>query len=591
MKIKVFNDDTTHPFDQHRKNVYSQCGEDGVIEYLLGLANIRKGYFVEFGGWDGKHLSNCAWLADKGWQGCFIEGDSTRYVDLVRNYPEGKGVTSLNAYVGTSGENSLDALLDCVQAPAEITVMSIDIDGNDYHVWGALKRYKPVLCVVEFNPTIPANIGFVQDYDSTLNFGNSLAALNELAEQKGYALVAATDWNGFFMPKSMCERFAIPTYTPSQVKSRRLEAAIFHGYNGEVITAGETSLVWHGVPFRNEEFQILPAKLRRLPAGQEQDYYEALDRFKAQRGDAIGSEDISDLVMLFQMRQLKDDEGVLCPDRLRPLRDIGQPKTFIETGTYLGQTTAAMRTLFKKVVSIELSDELYMEACKKFADDTRVQLLHGDSATQLDIALDIAGSSPAMIWLDAHWSGGATARASENTPIMSELESIRRRGREGDIILIDDIRYFIDLPEGFDTHESNRGYPSLINLLEVIASLPGNYRAFMAGDVMVAMPERLWDKVQVSEVAQAVMALRLDSSPTEATRHWEGIVASATGEERDTLMRLPDFYAHSLLYGIGGHFCYWRGLLHELAQQHDAALADFVLARRCGVEVTKRSWE
>lgn len=591
MKIKVFNNDTSHPFDQYRKNIYSQCGEDGVIEYLLGLANIDKGYFVEFGGWDGKHLSNCALLADKGWQGCFIEGDSTRYLDLVRNYPEGKGVVSLNAYVGTTGENSLDALLDSARAPAEITVLSIDIDGNDYHVWNALKRYTPVLCVVEFNPTIPANVGFVQDYDRELNFGNSLAALNELAEQKGYALVAATDWNGFFMPKAMCEQFTIPTYTPSQIKSRRFEAAIFHGYNGEVITAGETSLVWHGVPFRNEEFQILPATLRRLPAGQGQDYYEALDRFKAQRGDGMGSKDISDTTVLFQMRQLKDDEGVLSPDRLRPLRDIGGTKAFIETGTYLGQTTAAMRTLFKQVVSIELSDELYIEACKKFADDASVRLLHGDSATQLDIALDVTGGSAVMIWLDAHWSGGATARASENTPIMSELESIRRRSRDGDIILIDDIRYFIDLPEGFDTHESNGGYPSLIRLLEVITSLPGNYRAFMAGDVLVAMPQCVWDQVRVSEVAQAVMALRLDSSPSEATHRWEGIVASATGEERDTLMRLPDFYAHSLQYGIGGHFCYWRGLLHEHTQRFDAALADFVLARRCGVEVAKRSWE
>lgn len=586
MKIKVFDDDTPHHFDQYRKNVYSQCGEDGVIEYLLGLANIDKGYFVEFGGWDGKHLSNCAWLADKGWQGCFIEGDSTRYLDLVRNYPEGKGVAAINAYVGTTGENSLDALLDCVQAPSLITVLSIDIDGNDYHVWDALKRYTPVLCVVEFNPTIPANIGYVQDYDSSLNFGNSLAALNELAEQKGYALVAVTDWNSFFMPKAMCEQFGIPTYTPSEVKSRRFEAAIFHGYNGEIVTAGETNLVWHGVPFRNQEFQILPAELRRIPAGQGEDYYQALDYFKAQR-----SKEVRDLNVLFQMRLLKDDDGILSPERLRPLRDIGGVKAFIETGTYLGQTTSAMRTLFKQVVSIELSDQLYMEACKRFADDAGVQLLHGDSATQLDIALDAAGETPAMIWLDAHWSGGSTARASENTPIMSELECICRRGRDGDIILIDDIRYFIDLPQGFDTHESNSGYPSLIKLLEMISSLCGNYQAFIAGDVMVAMPQRVWDQVQVSAVVQATMALRLDSSPSEATRRWEEIVAGATGEERDTLMRLPDFYANSLLYGIGGHFCYWRGLLRERDQQREAALADFVLARRCGVEVAKRTWE
>lgn len=586
MKIKVINHDTSHPFDLYRKNVYSQCGEDGVIEYLLGLASIERGYFVEFGGWDGKHLSNCAWLADKGWQGCYIEGDPIRYLDLVRNYPEGIGVATLNAYVGTTGESSLDALLDRVQAPSEITVLSIDIDGNDYHVWNALKRYTPILCVVEFNPTIPANISFVQTFDSTLNFGNSLAALNELAEQKGYSLVAATDWNGFFMPKAFCEQFAIPIYTPSQVKSRRFEAAIFHGYNGEIVTAGETNLVWHGVPFRDEELQILPAELRRIPAGQEEDYFKALDRFKAER-----SKQVKDLTLFFQMQLLKDDDGILATERLRPLRDIGGFEAFIETGTYLGQTTAAMRALFRQVISIELSDRLYEEARKKFADAPNVQLLHGDSACMIDIALDEASGVPAIIWLDAHWSGGVTARSSENTPIMAELESIRRRGRDSDILLIDDIRYFIDLPDGFDTHEANGGYPSLIKLLEVINSLSGNYRAFIVGDVMVAMPQRLWDQVLISDVVQAIMELRLDSSPSDANRRREEIVSAATGEERDTLMRLPDFYADSLQYGIGGHFCYWRGLLLERAQQRDAALADFVLARRCGVEVPKRAWE
>ncbi|WP_157221577.1 hypothetical protein [Herbaspirillum sp. YR522] len=266
--------------------MFSQCGEDGVIEYLLGLAGIDTGYFVEFGAWDGKHLSNSAWLAEKGWSGCFIEGDSTRFQDLLRNYGGNDRISALNAYVGTTGDNALDALLDRVDAPDEITVLSIDIDGNDYHVWNALQRHSALLCVIEFNPTIPAHVGYVQDNDPQLNFGNSLAALDELAREKGYALVAATDWNGFFMPAELCQRHGIPTYRPSQVKSRQFEAALFHGYNGEVVVAGEKTLVWHGVEIRDEDIQPLPPELRQLPAGQGQAYYEALDRFKAKRGKA-----------------------------------------------------------------------------------------------------------------------------------------------------------------------------------------------------------------------------------------------------------------------------------------------------------------
>ncbi|WP_157221576.1 hypothetical protein [Herbaspirillum sp. YR522] len=291
------------------------------------------------------------------------------------------------------------------------------------------------------------------------------------------------------------------------------------------------------------------------------------------------------------MRLLKDGANVLSPDRIRPLRDIGSTRTFIETGTYLGHTTAAMSPLFERVVSIELSDQLYRDALKKFATDSGVRLLHGDSARMLDHALDMTGGNAATIWLDAHWSGGSTARAAENTPIMTELALIARRGRDRDVILIDDIRYFIDLPEGFETHEANGGYPSLLRLMEALEALPGNFRAFMAGDVMIAMPAYLWNKVQVSDVVQAAMALRLNSTPCEATSRWEAMLATARGEERQTLMMLPDFYADSLKYGIGGHFCYWRGLLHEHDRQLDAARADFALARRCGVPVATRAWE
>ncbi|WP_156481340.1 hypothetical protein [Herbaspirillum rubrisubalbicans] len=295
--------------------------------------------------------------------------------------------------------------------------------------------------------------------------------------------------------------------------------------------------------------------------------------------------------MHFEMRSLKNSSGALSAQKVRPLRDLANISTFVETGTYLGETTAAMRELFRRVVSIELSSTLYQNAVKRFAEDDGVHLLQGDSALMLDDALDLTGGSGAMVWLDAHWSGGSTARAEENTPIMNELEVIRRRGRGDDIILIDDIRYFIDLPAGFETHESNGGYPSLRKLLELLRALPGNYQPYMAGDIMIAMPQSLWDKVEISDVIRAAMALRLDSSPSDATTRWEGMIAGAAGEERATLMTLPDFYADSLKYGIGGHFCYWRGLLHERDKKLDAAKSDFELARRCGVPVGKRNWE
>ena len=184
------------PFHQWLRNVNSQCGEDGVIEKLLHACGINRGYFVEFGAWDGRYLSNCAKLADEGWEGCFIEGDSDRFLKLRETYSTRPGITTVNAFVTTEGENCLDAILKRCSAPLDITVLSIDVDGIDYHIWASLTRCAPILCIIEFNPTISANVGYFQENDVTVSRGCSLRALWRLAQKKGYALVAATELNG-----------------------------------------------------------------------------------------------------------------------------------------------------------------------------------------------------------------------------------------------------------------------------------------------------------------------------------------------------------------------------------------------------------
>lgn len=67
---------------KYRKNYYSQNGEDGVIEEILKRMGIKQGWFVEFGAWDGKYLSNTYALVEKGWKGVEIEGDKTKFEKL-----------------------------------------------------------------------------------------------------------------------------------------------------------------------------------------------------------------------------------------------------------------------------------------------------------------------------------------------------------------------------------------------------------------------------------------------------------------------------------------------------------------------------
>ena len=99
--------------NKFKMNYFSQNGEDGVIEEICRRLQIADGWFCEFGAWDGKYLSNTYALFQKGWKGVFIEGDTEKYRELKSNFERNSGtdVWLLEAYVSSSGDNSLDNLL------------------------------------------------------------------------------------------------------------------------------------------------------------------------------------------------------------------------------------------------------------------------------------------------------------------------------------------------------------------------------------------------------------------------------------------------------------------------------------------------
>jgi len=116
-------------------------------------------------------------------------------------------------------------------------------------------------------------------------------------------------------------------------------------------------------------------------------------------------------------------------------------ETFIETGTYLGDTVSAVRDVFNKVYSIELDKTLYEKAKKQFSRHHNISILHGDSGSVLPAILAEI-NEPCLFWLDGHYSGGITAKGDLNTPIMQELNCILDHFIEEHVILIDDAREF-----------------------------------------------------------------------------------------------------------------------------------------------------
>lgn len=114
---------------------------------------------------------------------------------------------------------------------------------------------------------------------------------------------------------------------------------------------------------------------------------------------------------------------------------------FIETGTYLGSTVNGVKDLFEEIYSIELDTKLATRAKELFREIKKINILEGDSANVLPQLLK-GINRPVLFWLDAHYSGGITAKGEVECPILDELKAIFNWWIPGSIILIDDARLF-----------------------------------------------------------------------------------------------------------------------------------------------------
>jgi hypothetical protein len=192
--------------EDHEAQVYSQGGEDGVLQRIFERIGVAHKSYVEFGAWDGQHLSNTANLRlHHGWSGLLMEGSDRADESVVKR-----------EFV--SAEN-VNALFAKYAVPTDFDLLSIDIDGNDYWVWKAIAPYQPRVVIVEYNIFFGLDqartIVYDPDYiwDETKYHGASLAAFFKLAHEKGYSLVHTDSWapNAIFvldalLPSDFVER-------------------------------------------------------------------------------------------------------------------------------------------------------------------------------------------------------------------------------------------------------------------------------------------------------------------------------------------------------------------------------------------------
>jgi hypothetical protein len=207
--------------NEYEANVYSQFGEDGVIERIFRLIGEGTRVCCEFGAWDGVHLSNTRALIDRGWRGIFIEADRDRFADLKRRYPDSSRHLAINAAVDDR-EMTIGRLLAQHRVDADVDFLSIDIDGEDYYILRSLDVRPRLICIEVVAANDPASLAETPREIARNGVGQPLALFTQAAEEHGYRLICFTS-NAFYLRTDVGRERDLPTLTPVEAWNRYLE--------------------------------------------------------------------------------------------------------------------------------------------------------------------------------------------------------------------------------------------------------------------------------------------------------------------------------------------------------------------------------
>lgn len=192
--------------NRYERKIFSQNGEDGILEEIFNRIGTTNLFFVEFGVADGSE-NNTLFLLLRKWRGCWIEANSKNTHKIKARYDhliDGKKLLFKEAMI--TAEN-VESIFHEMNIPEEFDLLSIDIDGNDYYVWKAINQYKPRVVVIEYNSFFPPSLDRVTEYNANSvwdgsgylararAYGASLRALEILGKTKGYKLVGC-DFRG-----------------------------------------------------------------------------------------------------------------------------------------------------------------------------------------------------------------------------------------------------------------------------------------------------------------------------------------------------------------------------------------------------------
>lgn len=214
--------------------VFSQWGDDGIIQYLVNYLDIDNKTFIEFGVEDYLESNTRFLLINDNWSGLIMDGSESHISKIKNDEMYWKyDLTAKSAFITAENINQIISEEDI---NGKIGLLHIDIDGNDYWIWKALKVVEPIIMIVEYNSifgyeraiTIPYKADFTRTsgHFSNLYAGSSILSLCDLAEEKGYAFIGCNSAgnNAYFVKKEFLKDLKALTAKEGYVESKFRES-------------------------------------------------------------------------------------------------------------------------------------------------------------------------------------------------------------------------------------------------------------------------------------------------------------------------------------------------------------------------------
>ena len=252
---KIEKNNQKIPFMEYFKTVFSQYGEDGILDEIIRRVECKNKFYVEFGAGDGTTISNTANLRiNHNWFGLLLEGN--------KSLLESVDCSSINLHHEMVYSDNINDLFNKYEVPKEFGLLSIDIDGDDAYILDAIdfKKYSPDIIIAEFNPGLPNNYGIkIKEQGKNLSkesrlttsgynrgyAGCNIKEIYNILTKNDYKFVTTVSVNCIFVKSDLFSKLQIDDLTESEIMEMHSYPSGYEEWKKDILHYNDEWVITH----------------------------------------------------------------------------------------------------------------------------------------------------------------------------------------------------------------------------------------------------------------------------------------------------------------------------------------------------------